>query len=840
MYRNCVYSNKDKRVILWTWDSDGNRIRQEWEYKPYLMLEDKEGSFKSIYGTKLKKKEFDSNYDRNNFIKDYGKKRIFENLPPYQQYLIDNFWHSCEKAQFSQHPLKVCFFDIECPGAKFAEPESPDNVINLLTCYDSLTKRYTMFGLKSYVPTKDNVDYHHCKSEHDLLKKFIGHFSNDFPDVLVGWNSAGFDIPYLVNRITFELGKEWADELSPIGRIYEKINPEGKFGQPSKEYVIEGLSCVDYYVLYQKFNLEKQESYKLDYIGENELGINKIEFDGSLWELARNDWNTYCNYNIRDVEIIVKLDDKLKYLDILRFLAYTGLCNLENAIKTLPCMNGAIAIRARHRDEYIPTFIKPVTDYKAPGGYVSDPIVGFAENVVSFDANSLYPSVMISLNLSPETKIGRLEVVDNEYHIYHVSGKLYKLSKENFIKFIKSEKAAISKANFLFSQKKRGIVPEFLDNLYTKRKEMKGKMLDARKNGDKESAKLFDSIQYAYKIHLNSLYGYMLNKYAPLGDEDIGTSVTTTGQAVIKKSNDIFKNFLKSKIPDISEESLEKSCIYNDTDSLYVSFKAFDNVSVFDGEKVTPNFYQLCDEAENHINQEMGKWAATMLRSEDPRFVFKRESICKSSIFIGKKYYVNHILDDEGVPTNKFKYKGVDVVKTTMPKAIKPYVKKVIEHMIRTKDLHSTNELFSEAYEIFKSLPIEEISSISGMNNLEEYSKKCKGLQTAKGMPVALKCAYYHDRIMEQIGADGKYEKFKSGDKIRMVFVKQPNKYNIDRIGFRTKYPKEFKDIFEVDYEKMFVKIFYAAIKRFYDAVGWKLRMPSDSVVIELDELFGI
>lgn len=552
-------------------------------------------------------------------------------------------------------------------------------------------------------------------------------------------------------------------------------------------------------------------------------------------------WEQAVDYNVKDVELIFLLEEKLKYLDILRFLAYTGLCSLENAIKTVPCMNGAIAIRARHRDEYIPTFIKPVTDYKAPGGYVSEPIVGFAENVVSFDANSLYPSVMISLNLSPETKIGRLEVVGNEYHIHHVSGKLYKLSKENFVKFIKAEKAAISKASFLFSQKRRGIVPEFLDNLYTKRKEMKVKMLDARKNGDKESEKLFDSIQYAYKIHLNSLYGYMLNKYAPLGDEDIGTSVTTTGQAVIKKSNDLYANFLKEKIPNISDNLLQNCVKYNDTDSNFVSTEAFrDKVPIIKDGKINPEFYELCQEIEDYINNNIEKWAKSSLRSEDPRFVFKRETICDSCVFIGKKYYVMHILDDEGVPVDKFKYKGVDVVKTTMPKTVKPYVKKVIENMILSKDLHSTNQLFADAYEIFKSLPIEEISSISGMNNLEEYSKKCKGFQTAKGMPVALKCAYHHDRIMEQLGADGKYEKFRSGDKIRMVLVKQPNKYNIDRIGFKGKYPKEFSDIFQVDYEKMFVKIFYAAIKRFYDAVGWKLRMPSDNVVAELDELFSL
>jgi len=839
VYRNCVYNSKERKIFLFTWDSEGNRVRQDWDFKPYLMLEDKNGEHKSIYGTSLKKREFNTSYDRNNFIKDYGSKRIFENLPPYQQFLIDEYWHSCEDEDFSKHPLKICYLDIECPGEAFAEPDDPFNVINLLTCYDTEHRKYTVFGLKKYTPKRKDVVYHHCKSEHDLLMKFIKYFSSDYPDVLVGWNSGGFDIPYTINRITFELGKEYADQLSPVGRIYEKLNPKAKFGEPMKEYVIEGISCVDYMVLCKKFDLDKRESYRLDNVGEYELGINKVEYDGSLWELSRNDWDTYVDYNIRDVEIIEKLEDKLKYLTTLRFLAYTGLCSLEKAIQTVACMNGAIAIRARHRNEFIPTFKKMVTDYKAPGGYVYEPVPGFYDNVVSFDANSLYPSVMITLNLSPETKIGRLEVVGDQYHIHHVSGKIYRLSKENFAKFIKSEKAAITKSNFLFSQKRVGIVPEFLDNLYTKRKEMKNKMLDARKRGDKISEKLFDSVQHAYKIHLNSLYGYMLNKYAPLGDEDIGTAVTTTGQAVIKKSLDIYKDFLNDLLGD--PELWKSSYIYSDTDSGYFSFNYIDKlgISLLENGKLSKDFVGLCERFETYMNDQMNLWARKKFWSVDPRFVFKRESVCDTGIFLKKKYYVIHMLDDEGVPVDKYKYRGVDVVRTTMPKTLKPYVKKITEHMMSTKELKTTNGLFVEAYEVFKSFSIEEISSISGMNNLEEYSRKCKEFETAKNMPVALKCAYHHDLIMSKIGKSGKYEKFKSGDKIRMVLLKTPNKYNIDRIGFRDKWPEEFNEFFKVDYDKMFIKVFYAAIKRFYDAVDWKLRLPSENVVIELDELFG-
>lgn len=552
-------------------------------------------------------------------------------------------------------------------------------------------------------------------------------------------------------------------------------------------------------------------------------------------------WAIAVLYNIRDIEIIVKLNEKKGYINLLRFLAYTGLCNLESAINTVPAMNGAIAIRARHRGEYIPTFIKPVTDYVAPGGYVAFPKVGFAENVVTFDANSLYPSVMITLNLSPETKIGRIEQTDDGVKIHHVSGRLFEMSKENFAKYIKEEQAAVTKNSFLFSQKKKGIVPEFLDNLYSKRKEMKDRMLQAKKNGDAANVQKFDSIQYAYKIHLNSLYGYMLNKYAPMGDEDIGTAVTTTGQAAIKQSVEIFKDFVREKLPDYSEKLIEAAIIAGDTDSSFFSlnFAKILGVVLKDGDMVSSEFYELCDEIENYINDGMAIWARKSLRSVDPRLVFKREAICDSCIFVGKKYYVFHVMDDEGTPVDKFKYRGVDVVKTTMPKQIKPHVKKIIEHMIRTKSLKDCNVMFNEAYEIFKKMAIEEVSKNSGINNFEEYSAKCNGLTTVKGMPAHVKAAYYHDLIVEQNGWTSKYEKFKSGDKVRSVYVKTPNKYNIDVIGFKGKWPKDFDGIFQVDYEKMFDKIFFAAIKRFYDAVGWKLRKPSENLRVELEDLFG-
>jgi DNA polymerase elongation subunit (family B) len=842
MYRNCVYSPKEKSIFLWTWDSKGNRIKEEIDFNPYILLEDKNGKDRSIYGTSLKKKEFGTSWDRSKFIKDGNFRRIYENLPPYQQFLIDNYWMQCEGDDFAKYPLKNCFLDIECPlPSGFPDLDTANATINLLTAYNNFDKKYMVFGLKKYTPTRPDVEYKHCKSEDDLLKSFIGYFSSEGFDNIVGWNSNGFDIPYLINRITFQLGKEWADELSPIGRIYEKINNKGKYGQPTKEYVIEGVSCLDYLIMYQKFKMEKEDSYKLDNIAEIELDRHKVDYDGTLWDLAKDDWDNYVNYNIVDVELIVELDEKLGYIELLRFLAYTGLCNLEKAIQTVPAMNGAIAIQARKRGEYIPTFVKPISDYKAPGGYVSEPKKGYVDNLVTFDANSLYPSVMISLNLSPETKIGKVEKIGDMIYLHHTSGRVFEFNNANFSKYLAEEKACLTKAGFLFSQKTKGIVPEFLDNLYSKRKEMKGKMLEAKRIGNKDDVQKYDTIQYAYKIHLNSLYGYMLEKYAPMGDADIGTSVTLTGQAAIKKSAELYKEYLRKRIPNITEGEISNSYRYSDTDSLFVSLNWIDKVEInflVDG-KITGDFISECESIENYINSGMKEWAIKSLRSKDPRFVFKRETICDSGIMIGKKYYVLHVLDDEGNPVDKFKYKGVDVVKTTMPRAIKPYVKKVIEHMIISRSFKETNVLFMEAYEKFKQLGIVEIAKNSGMNNFEKYSEKCDGNKTAKGMPAHLKAAYMHDYIIKSLGLESKYPKFKSGDKIKMVAVKVPNRYNIKTIGFSSKYPKEFEDIFIVDYELMFDKVFYEAIDRFYDAVNWTLRKPNENLKVELDDIFG-
>lgn len=484
-YRNCLYDNINKCVYLFTWDKDGNRIKYDFPFQPYLYVEDFKGKHVSMFDTKLTKKYFKSSFERNKFIKDSGVKRLFENLPPVQQYLLDQYWMQNESNEFSNNPLKICFIDIETAGdggGGFPNTEEPQQTVNVITCFDSITNRYTTFGLKGYKPELQNVDYIECKNERVLFHHFLQYLENDYPDIISGWNSIGFDMPYLINRCTKVLGEEHTKRMSPVGRVW--FREFFQMGRQVKRYFIDGVSLIDYLDIYKRFSFKEHPSYKLDNIAFTELGQNKVDYgDMSLFELADKDWQTFVTYNIQDVTLVVKLEEKLQFISLLRMLAYAGLCTFEQAMGTLSVINGALCIKSREQNKILSTFIRKADDGSInPGAYVAEPVGGFQEHVVSFDANSLYPNVMISLNLSPETKIGRVTKKDDgSFVINHVSGKTFELTKNKFTEFIAKEEIAISKANILFTQKFKGVVPRFVDDYYQKRVIIKKELGDKKR-----------------------------------------------------------------------------------------------------------------------------------------------------------------------------------------------------------------------------------------------------------------------------------------------------------------------------------------------------------------------
>jgi len=860
MYRGVAYLPKDQLMRLFTWDENGKRIAVDTTFEPYIYLEtNNHPDCTSIFNTKLKKKKFKNQAERARYLKDNKVTRIFENINIQQQFLIDTFWEQNEKPEFTQKPIRTLFIDIETYSPdEFPVPDNPNHTINIITVYDSIRKHFITWGLKPHHTIKENATYIHCKTEKELLTKFINYFTSDYPDILSGWNSEFFDLPYIINRITRILGEDETKRLSPVGYI-RPIVFTGKFGREQVHWHIEGVSCVDYLDIYKRFCPVLRESYKLDAIGELELGENKVDYgDTNLTSLADDNWDLFVEYNIQDVNLLVRLEEKLQYLELLRMIAYAGLTTFEGALGSLSVITGLCAIRARTRNQRIPTFNKNNTNAEQnAGAYVGEPQKGFQENIVSFDANSLYPNVMITLNLSPETKVGTIvDKNENEITIKHVNGQTFNLSHKHFLDFIKKEKIAISKAKVLFTQKEKGIIPITVDHFYKKRVEIKRKLSQLKRklaSTDKTSNDYIalkhevDNLnitQHTIKILINTIYGYFGNKHSPLGDDELAESITLTGQAVIKESNRLLEEYIKEKA-NLTDEEIQKDSpiIYNDTDSSYISIKHIvrrTGLQMFDKKnKITEDYYKQVQDIEDYLNKNIITWGQQALGSTDCRFVFKREAIADVGLFLQKKRYVLHVMDEEGIPCDKFKYTGVEVVRTTMPTPIKPYVKKIIETMLKTKDLTETNKVFNETYDIFKKLPVEDIAFVMGIKGYEKYAAQCDGFKTAKHMPIHVKSAYFYNMLLDRYQTGKKYEKISSGDKVRFFYTQQPNKFGISVIGYKYNYPKEFEDSFLPNYEMMFEKIIFSAIERFYEAVNWKLQSPGTQVQTDLFELLA-
>ena len=854
MYRNVCYNPRDESVTLFTWNEQGQRMMVDMSYNPYLYVETTLNSdATSIFETPLRKRLFKDTRIRNQFIKECGTNRVFENLRPEQQFLIDLYHDKNDDLEFSKHPLRIMYVDIEvyCPDA-FPTPEQASQPINVITVYDSITERFYTWGTKKLEKQIDNCDYVYCETESILLTCFLNYFNRSSPDILSGWNSEGFDIPYIVNRTVNILGEDKIRQLSPIDNVYSRLTT-GAFGKEQQRWYISGVSCIDYLDVYKKFSVGLRESYKLDAIAELELGERKIDYGNTnLSALADDDWQTFVEYNVQDVNLLVAMEDKLRYLELLRMLAYTGLTTIESAMGTLSVITGATVIKAREKKQVVPTFIKDnASAAKYEGAYVGEPQRGFQHDIISFDANSLYPNTMISLNLSPETKVGKITHKDEkEVHISHVTGKQFKLTHEKFVEFINKENIAVSRAKILFSQNKKGIMPEIVDNIYQQRVEVKKQLkklkiklskIDEKHEEYKQTKRLADQLdikQFTLKILINTVYGYFGNKHAPIGDPDIARSITLTGQAVIKKSNDILRKYI-----DKHGVSGADPVIYNDTDSSYISInrlmKSVDKPFHMNG-KITEHAYKQAEDVELHLNEEITKWSETVLNSKDSRFVFKRECMTDVGVFLQKKRYVMRVLDDEGIPTNKFKYTGVEVVRSTIPTPIKPYIKKIIETMMDTESRSTTNEVFLDAYETFKQLPVEDYSFVMGISDYEKYADRCNGFVTCKGMPAHVKAAYHYNMLLEKMEISGDYEAIETGDKVRYFYVTQPNKYGINAIAYKYYFPTKFNDVFEPDKEKMFEKIIYSIIERFYEAVGWRLNKPSAQVQTDLFDLLCV
>jgi len=840
MYRNVYYDNREQVVHLWTWDELGKPIKVESSYEPYLYIESSHFcDATSIFNTSLKKVKFKNQFERNKFLKDTPIKRIFHNLSCEQEFLLSTYKDEVGKPESLINPLKVFWLDIETYSPdEFPHPEIAKDPINLITIYDSSKNHFYTWGQKPYKPKIKNASYFCHPKEHELLNSFLTFWENNTPDVLATWNGEGFDVPYIMNRLANVLGKDSQLRLSPVHSIFYRENVGlNKFGKPINRWYIRGVSNIDYLQVYVTFSRGDRESYSLNYIGEYEEVGSKTNYkSSSLASLSVEDWETFVDYNIQDVNLLVKLDEKLKYMNLVRTLSYNGFIPFEQALGKVSMITGAVAHQALLQGYVIPTFKNEGLRDEYVGGYVHEPERGLSKSVVSYDANSLYPNTIITLNISPETKIGKIvSVEDNTYTIRTANEKIVSLSEEKFLRFVEKEKLSVSKYNVLYTQKFKGVVPNLIDRLYTQRVEANRKIDELEKelkNDNSEEDKIikdkilnFDTLQGVYKLVLNSIYGVFAQKYSPLFDIDHSASITLTGQAVAKQASEIVYQFAKNSGFEGDKKHIYK---YGDTDSCYFSIQPILDIQKInlldDSQKVTKSAKNIIDQIDSYINSEITKWAVSELKSTDPRFVFKQEAICDNALFMEKKRYILHIAEIKGKkPSKPFKYVGVEVARSSISKTIKGLIKNVIENIMSGCDRKTSNEIYRKCFEEFSNLNVGDVSIRSKISDYEKQEAKLddKG-NIGKGTPLHAKSAIHFNHLLKHLKLENVYEPIGSGMKIKYFYAAR-NAYNYKSMAFLHDYPAEFNEIVKVDYSMMFDKMVKPPIESVYEAVGWPL-----------------
>jgi DNA polymerase elongation subunit (family B) len=848
MYRNVYYNPFNESIFLSTWTEDGDRISTEIPFRPYLYVEQegsKDGT--SIFKTSLVKKFFKNSLERRRFTEKSANKRLFHNLSPEQQFLIDLYKDHNTNPEFAKFALKTYFIDIETYSVgEFPVPEKAKDQINLITIYDTITQTTHTWGLvEQYKPTLENCIYYRCKDEEDLLLRFVDFWKADYPDIVSGWNTEGFDIPYIINRCIRLFGEDFIQQFSPVDRVTSRKIFTSTFGKEVTKWTISGLSHIDYLEIYKTFSIGERESYSLNYISEIELNEGKIAYNAtSLGELATTDWKTFVDYNIQDVHLLVKLEHKLKYLQIVRLLAYRGCTNFESALGKVSIVTGAVAIQAHKQGYIIPTFGTSADRESYEGGYVKEPVRGLQTAITSFDVNSLYPNTIITLNISPETKIGKIVTgdfdTDKEVTIKLVNGKFHTTQVEDFKKMMRQEKIALSKAGVLYSQKTKGVIPNLINEIYKERVEIQKQLhaLELETNPTKDTKDkmvYLDTLQYTFKIYLNSIYGTFANKHSSLMDIDNAMSITITGQNVAKAGSSIIDKYLEDKY-----QITGKSCtIYQDTDSVYITIQPLLNklgLNLLEGDKINPVVYDLVKDIDTEVNTEILTWAKTELFSNDPRYVFKREAIADVGVFLQKKRYILHVLDNKGIPMDKFKFVGVELVRSTTPKKVKKFIENITKTALLTANTKTTNEVYRNSYEDFCKLSPDDVALRSSINNLEKYAEGASLFKFQNATPSHVKGAIAYNILVKKNNLDSKMELIRTGQKVKKLYCKK-NNYGLDAISYPVAFPEEFH--LQVDWDKMFSKLVTQPIERLYEAIGWTLPSLNKEIQTDLFELLG-
>ena len=799
---------------------DKIRVKHIHKYKPYLFYEHPDGEYRTIKDVPVKKKIFPSIWDANKFIEKYEHTDvIIYGLTQYQYAFLNDFFPG--EIEYDASLLHIGYIDIEVlvnEGEGFPDVRMAKNIITAITIKTNLSDIFHVFGCGEYRnEDKDkDVHYHKCKDEKELLQEFLGTWQQLDLDIISGYNIKLFDMPYLVNRMQNILGEEAVKKLSPWGLVFEKdIMIQG---QPCLVYNIKGMSVVDYYELYKKFTFKNHESYRLDYIAQEELGEGKVDYHeySTLTELYKNNFQKYIEYNIRDVLIVEHLEEKLGFIALILALAYDAKCNYLDVLTTILPWDIIIHNYLLERKIVIPPFkphaLPTTIDEEGiekaltiPGGYVKKSKEGLHEWVVSVDLTSLYPKLMEMYNISPDVRIG---ICDASYEIEDNSVVL----KNPPI----NRDCCITANGCMYRRDKQGFMATLMNKKFENRKFYKKKMLEAKKAGNKKDAIIFHNKQYALKIQLNSLYGSLLNVFNRWFDYNDGSAITTTGQLVAKFINKVLNNFLNEYFQTINVDYI----VAQDTDSAYICLKKFADYCKHKSQKeITETIVKFCEEEILPFLNTCFMEFAKATNAREQKLDMKLEKVSNRALFSTKKRYILNVFYDEGVYNSipKLEIKGLEAIRSSTPQICREYLKKSFS-IIMNENEDSLHKLVREFKIAFSKLPFEEMASPRTANGMEKYTdvSNIYKLKT----PIHVKGSLLFNNLLKKYNIKDIHP-IQSGDKIKFTYLREPNPLHNMVISSPGILPEEFQLTKYIDYNLQFKKTFLEPLQNITEIIKW-------------------
>lgn len=812
---------------------DGVSFKDKVEYRPTVFVRSPQKSqYKTLQGEYLKPIQPGNIWETRKFLekyKDVENFSIYGDISPVNQYISDKYPE--ENIEFDINKIKIYIIDIETTSTYgFPNVEQVREEVLLITLQDFATKKTYTWGTRPFTEQVENNVYVECETEVELLEKFIQFWESDYPEIISGFNCEFFDIPYLLRRIAVVMSEADAKRLSIWKFIRERKVRIEKTNREEYVYDIAGIACLDFLALFKKFSGIKLENNRLETVAQEILGETKLDHSqyDTFAEFYTNDFTTFTRYNIKDCELVSKLEESLGLIGLALAMAFDTRVNFEDVFFQSRMWDSIIYNYLKRENICIPqreeTTLKTE---KFKGAYVKDTQVGKFKYIVTYDINSLYPSIIRTFNISPETL---------------VSQRNHKVSVESILseEFTNDTEYSVCANGSMYTKSFQGFLPKLMEKLYNDRVVYKKMMLAAKAEYEtnpseeiKKKINVYNNYQNVKKTVLNSAFGTLGCEYFRYYDLRNAEAITYTGQAIIRWLEQKMNAFL-NKIAGTEDFDF---AIAMDTDSIMINFEPIIQRIYGDKKvetsKVIDFMDKVCSTKVQECIDQSFKEICEILSAFDRQLMMKREKLCSSGLWVAKKNYIMNVWDNEGVKylEPKIVISGISAIKSSTPAYCRNRIRESIK-LILDGDNDDIINFIEMCKKEFFTLTPEEVSFPKSVSNVNKFAEGKNSFKL--GTPIQSRAALVYNRYIQEHKLDKKYPLIKDGEKIKYCYLKMPNPINENVIAFIQRFPTELGLEKFVDYNIQFEKTFISNLKPILNVIGWTTKRTNT-----LDFLFG-